>query len=376
MENLIVPNRVRVFKNIPLIIKRDFPKGDFKLNIKAGDEINLQTILGEGSAAAGFRTVHLAKDLGEDPKTALKFLRFALGQKVFEGELLALKEGVLGFSKKMLLVPDDGILDFYDEKSGDLRIKLIPKASRLISGTYGIIESVNISTGEIFIKTIGTVIYGIVGSGRERSGLLKVVGGAGGLVSSRQLNKSMRGQIIVGGGLVFMEALEQAINLGVAGIISGGINGRDYLSMAGGKWKFSSDHWVDVGLSLLVTEGFGSVTIGEDIFQVLMENNNKFAILDGNNHQVILPTSDQNSMIYIRKAQFKPLEKGNLEFKQLQKGDRVRVISPHFLGLQGVVEAIDQTSTKLPSGVESVMVTILTHQKKIRMPYVNLEVVG
>ena len=130
----------------------------------------------------------------------------------------------------------------------------------------------------------------------------------------------------------------------------------------------------------MVTEGFGAAPIGEDIFSLLQNYNESFVMLDGNRSRLILPINEQNSMIYIRKTglptklQADPSPEVGLW--PIREGVRVRIVSTPFLGLQGKVEAIDQTLTKLPSGLETYLVTVGSGSRKIRVPYSNLEVMA
>lgn len=59
---------------------------------------------------------------------------------------------------------------------------------------------------------------------------------------------------------------------------------------------------------------------------------------------------------------------------QLKAGLAVRVIAPALLGIQGVIETIDNSPTKIASGVSTYLVTVVTRQQKLRVPFENLEV--
>lgn len=378
MDNLIVPARLRIQKNQVILIHRELPGTNTKVHVKVGDEVSPQQLIGEGQTPAGFRVIHLAAELGETPKKAFSFLKVPIGKTVYTGELLAEKTGgIFGLGKKIITVPADGVIDIWEEKTGDLRIKLLPKLVKEVSGVYGVVEQINLAAHLVSIRTMAIVIYGLLGSGKERSGILKVYGAAHDLISSKQITSTLRGKILVGGSLVFSEALEKALSYGILGIISGGMNTRDYKSVVGGRWNLTGEHWSDVGVSLMLTEGFGSVTLGQDIFTILQEYDGHFVLIDGNKSTLILPSRNQNSIIDIRKAKVTQIvsRDNRLRDTTLHIGDKVRIIAPPYLGVQGTVESIDQTVTKLPSGISVVMVTVAALLKKIRVPYLNLEVI-
>lgn len=379
-DQLVVATRLRVRKNIVTHIKRQMPMEKGRLHVVLGQEVSPGDVLGEGQTPMGFRTIHLTGELGDDPKKAILDLKRRIGQTIFQGELLAEKHDLFGLRKKMLLSPVDGVIDFYDGEKGNLRIKLIPKQVKLISSVYGIVDGVDAKTGTILIRSLVSAIYGVLGSGKEREGILKLIGSPEDLISSKQIAETTRGQILAGGAMVFPEALHKAVGLQVAGIISGGINASDFKTIKGGKLDVVRSDWSDVGLSLMVTEGFGSICMGDDVYTTLREHAGKVAILDGNRARLILPINDQSSMIYIRKTKLPPkavLEEGMVTGEaEVKVGVSVRVLSSPVLGSQGKVEAIDRTLSELPSGIKTFMVTVATKSRKLRVPYQNLEIVA
>lgn len=379
MDGLFINARIRIYREKVLHIHKRLPASLGKVNVVVGQEVSPGDVLGEGQTQVGFRTIHLTSELGIDPRQAALHLKRKLGQTIFQGELLAERKDLFGFRKKLLISPVDGVVDFIDEEKGNLRLKLVPKPIKLISGVCGVIDAINERNSDIVIRTLATVVYGILGSGREREGILKVVGSASDLIGTKQICEAMRGQIIVGGGLIFPEALQKAASCGVAGVVSGGINAGDFKAMAGEIIK-SSHRWSDVGLTIMVTEGFGSVIIGEDIFSILQRHNGKYAFLDGNNNRLILPINDQSSMICIRKTRL-PVNanaesRPDTETVGLKVGMAVRIVYGSAIGFQGAVETIDKSLTELPSGIKSYMVAVSGKRQKIMVPYQNLEAIG
>lgn len=378
MTQLLINSRIRVKEEAITKIRRSFLQGKGKIHVEAGQEVSPGDILGEGHEVAGFRTLAIALELGAPPGQAAKYLHCRLGQTVYRGELLAGRDRFFGIKKRIIMSPADGVLDSYDEKTGILRIRSLPKTVKLASGVYGIIDQVQASSGAVVIRTKASIIYGILGSGQERAGLLRVLDAADTLVGTRQVLPEDRGDILVGGSQVSLEALKQAMSYNVAGIISGGINLADFKKIAGGEWEPGKKHEGDVGISLLVTEGFGAVPIGPDIFSLLKRYNHKFALLDGGQARLVLPSDNPDSMIDIRKAkpdEVLPVDAVSpIEEEPLIVGARVRIVAPPQLGKQGTVEAIDRTATLLPSGA-SVCLATVAGQGKIRVPYLNLEII-
>lgn len=377
MDQLYISGRLRVCPKTVTHIKRILLGGKGTINVKVRQEVEPADILGEGEISSGFHIVNLSKELGVSPEKAPSYLKRQIGQTIFQGELLAQKTGLINFGKKNIIAPEDGVLDFYDATNGTLKIKLSVKKSKLVSGVYGIVDSVNQKTREIIIRTQATSIYGILGSGKEREGILKVLGPAEAFINGKQISADLKGKIIVGGSLIFPNTLISAMGVGVSGIITGGVNVADYRSMNGGKLAVFKQ-WSDIGTTILITEGFGMAPIGEDIFSILKSHNDRFAVIDGNNKRLILPTNKPESMIDTRKVKLPEIVyerlPGEIFDIELKVGGKVRILSPAFLGMQGVVESIDKSETKLASGVITYLVTV-SGQKKVRVPYQNLAMI-
>lgn len=380
MAQIFVNARARILKNTVIHVRRKIPSGKGKILVSEGQEVFPETVISEGHIFAGFRTIHLADELEISPKYASKYLKYKEGQNVYEGEILAQRNSLFGVIKKTVFVPDDGIVDLYDEKRGSLKLRIFPKTTKVVSGVHGLVDKIDTQANLVLIKSLVNVVFGIFGSGRNREGLLKILHSPEILVSSKQITPDLSSKIVVGGGMVFLDALQKLVALGAAGFVSGGVSAKDYRAMVGGNWNLYQKQWSDVGLTMLVTEGFGSAQIGQDIYSLLQVYDNKFVIIDGNRTMLILPINNQDSMMYIRRVSL-PITSSiafgpYLEVVDLKVGMRVRILMSPYLGIQGEVVGIDEAMSKLPSGIVAILVTVDTGRSKLRIPRDNLEAIG
>lgn len=375
---LSAPFRVRVEKDVIVRIYR-LLKGKGRLNVLKNQEVTPADIIGSSEFYTGFRTINLAKSLSVDPKEMERYLKRSLGERIYQGELLAYKSGGWFGGKKIIISPADGILDFLNLKTGEVRMKFLPKKVDLPSGVYGVVEAVNEERGLVIIRTQVSIIQGMFGSGRTRDGILRLISRREDLVTRAFISASLNEQILVGGSLIFKDAITAAISAGVNGLITGGINAKDYKSMAGGRLVFPKKLENDSGISLVVCEGFGSVPIGVDIYEILKQYNGRFVSVDGNNNIIRLPSFEGSSLIKVRNSHLPPLEnkfiEGTTQMVDLKKGLKVRIIGNSYLGEQGKIISIDQTETLLPSGIKTFLVTVETQRRKIKVPVANLEVI-
>lgn len=375
--------RVRVEKDIVIRIRRNL-NGKGRINVKLGQEVAPPDIIGTSQLLSGFRSLNLADLLSVSPNQIDKFLKKQIGQRVYKDELLAYKSGGVFGGKKIVTSPTDGILDFINSKTGEIKMTFLPKQVDLPAGVYGIVEYVNYDHGQVIIKTQVTRIHGIFGSGRSRDGNLVVLGSREGLLSRIEVSMKLEGHIIVGGSLIFKDGITEAISSNIHGIITGGINAKDYRGMAGGRLTFPHKLENDIGISVVVSEGFGSIPIGEDIYRALSEFDGKFVSLDGNRAMINLPSFQSKSIIKVKNTALPPISENtqNVEeegFKtrigELRIGMFVRVSGNKYAGEQGKVLAIDKIETVLPSGVKSYLVTLETKRRKIQVPVANVEII-
>jgi hypothetical protein len=366
--------RPRVVTNKCIFIKRSLP-GKGTITTLQSDEVSPQDILGTSLVVAGFSSINISKKLGVPPKIAESYLQKNMGSKVYKGELLALKSGL--FNKKVVVAPTDGILDYLDPVKGELRIKLNSKVLPLTAGVYGIVEKVDQERGEVLIKTMANQIFGIVGSGMERGGVLDIMPSSSSLINSAQIIPGMSRHILVGGSLVYGEAIKRAISFGITGLICGGISLGDYRSISGNISRIGMGS--EIGLSLVITEGFGPIPIGEDIRELLSKYHGRYIFIDGNSTIMTLPSTTADSILTLRKIslpqaslfRFKP----EVSMEDLEIGKNVRIVWPPFMGVQGKVVAIDEVPTTIESGISTFLLTLETKMKKIKVPFTNVELI-
>lgn len=380
---LSLPLRLRVEKDIVTYVVRAL-KGKGLLNVKVGQQLAPDDIIGSGVIASGFRNIDLASLLSVPPGEVEKYLTKKLNQRIYKGELLAYKKGGFFSGKKIVVSPTDGVLDFLNIKTGELKIAFLPKKTDLPAGVFGFVEKIDAEKGLVIIRTLVSRIYGMFGSGRARDGILRILGKKDNLISKAEIQTKYDGQVLVGGSLFFKDSISACISLGVSGIITGGINVDDYKGMAGGRLVFPKKLDNDIGIGIVVCEGFGSVPIGDDIFEILSEYEGKFVFIDGNKALISLPSFSSSSLLKIKSTRLAPQQSYELmqlqsyltETQELKPGLKVRIVGNSYLGEQGRVVFSDETQTLLPSGAKDYLVTVETKRRKLQVPVANLEIIG
>ncbi len=371
--------RVRIRPNVVTIIKRSLV-GKGKISVSRGQEVLPEDVIGKSLLSSGFRSINLTSLLGVAPGEVEKYLQKRPGQTLYKNELLAFKKGGVWGGKKIVTSPTDGLIESYNSATGELRMGFLPKNVDLPAAVYGVVESVDNERGQVLIKTETTQMLGLFGSGRIRDGILKFLKVRSGLIDDAQINQGLSAHIVVGGALVYSNAISALLAVGAKGFVTGGMNAKDYRAMAGGHLQFPRKMGTDIGISLIAFEGFGSIPVGEDIISVLQKHDDKFAILDGNSARLYLPSYDKDSMIRVKKTALPSMNAlvdppPEIVAVEVKVGQRARVVVPPFQGGQGKIVYLDKTPTALPSGVRTYLVTLETKSRKIKVPFTNIEII-
>lgn len=352
-------------------------QGRGSISVAVNQEVKPSDIIGSSNVASGFRILDLAQMLGVSASQVGKYLKRSLGQRIYQGELLAYKEGGIFGGKKTVIAPTDGILDYLNIQTGEMKMTLLPKKVDLPAGVFGIVEAIDNERGKVTIKAQVSRISGMLGCGKNRDGILEIVGQREDLIIKAAVSPKSAGHILVGGSLIYKDAISSAISCGIAGVIIGGINAKDYKSMAGGRLIFPKKLENDIGISIVVCEGFGSIPIGLDIYEILSKYNGRFVSIDGNKGIIDLPSFESSSLNKVKATHLPPdsMDENITSEIELKPGLRVRIVGNSYPGEQGKVLSIDQSTTALPSGISVILATIETKRRKIKVPVVNLEVI-
>ncbi|MEK7617123.1 MAG: hypothetical protein AAB414_03645 [Patescibacteria group bacterium] len=373
-----VQRRVRIEKDIIARIYRTLP-GKGKLSVALGQEVIPEEIIGTGQFSSGFRILNLSNLLEVPPGEIKKYLTKQINSRIYNGELLAYKKGWLLKKARVVTCPVDGILDFINEEVGEIRITRLPEKMNLPAGVYGVIEAFDQNLGQVVIRTQVSRIYGLCGTGKMRDGILHVLTKKYDLAGRSMISAKFDGSILVNGSLISKDTIMAGISDGVNGIITGGINASDYKSIAGGRLIFPKKLENDIGISIVVCEGFGAQALGEDIYELLSTFEDRFIQLDGNSATVNLPSYQSSCMNRIRKHKLsddQTLSLTDTQLVDLKIGARVRVVGPSYSAEQGQIISIDKSKTLLSSKVSAYLVTIETARRKIRVPANNVEYLG
>ncbi len=227
----------------------------------------------------------------------------------------------------------------------------------------------------VVIETVATFVQGILGVGGERVAELRMaVDSPDAVVDGSNLEDGLRGKIAVGGRLATRSALDRAKEIGLAGLVVGGVSSEDIDRLLGYPLGVAITGQEDTPFTLVLTEGFGEIRMAQRTFELLRSREGAKASIDGATQiragvvrpEVVIPFGDG-------------LAAGAAEdaaSEGVRAGDTVRIIrEPHFGRLAQVI-ALPPELTRIETEAHVRVVTVQTEDGvRVTLPRANVELI-
>jgi len=345
-----------------------------RVEVKVGDRVRWDQIVARTDLPGRVEMINLASKLGLDAAELPSRLLKKEGEDIEKGEILAYSKGFLGYFKAPFRSPITGKLESVSKATGQVILRRPPQPLDIKAYVDGIVEEVEEDQG-VTIKTFGSLIQGIFGLGGETSGVLEiVVSGPDATLSVAELHSGHSGKVLVIGKIATAAIVRRAAELGVSALIAGGIDDSDVRELLGYDLGVAITGNEKLGVTLMVTEGFGPLGIASKTFQLLKSREGRRASVSGATQiraGVIRPEIFVTDLDGDGEKQ--AIEPPDLE---LALGVPVRLIrEPHF-GELGKVVGLPVHHTLIPSGAKVRVAEIeLSGGVTMTLPRANLELI-
>jgi hypothetical protein len=279
MGQAYVPG-LKVTKRTLLHKERRLPlKG--KVLVQPGEKVQAETVVAKTDLPGRVELVNVANQLGIEPQAVKKAMRKKEGEKVTKGEILAQNVGLFGLFKSQCQSPITGFVETISDDTGKVTLREDPIPVELKAFVEGEVESILPEEG-IVLRTWGAYVQGIFGIGGETWGKLSVVATSPDeILDERKIFPNFSGAILVGGSLVTLSALKKGVDVGVKGIVVGGIDDQDLKDFLGYDLGVAITGTENKGITLVITEGFGKIRMAEKTFKLLKECEGRLASING-----------------------------------------------------------------------------------------------
>lgn len=304
--------------------------------VQVGSVVAPDTVVARTELPGNVQTVNLAGQLGIDPRKVGDSLLSPVGTVVRKGETIARASTMFGLLTNGVDAPADGVIESVSPVTGQLILREPPIPVEVNAYVAGVVAEVLPGEG-VVVEAEGAFLQGIFGVGGETFGPLEcVVAGPDEELRPSDLRAEHRGRVVVGGAWVSHDTLLRAREVGVAAVVVGGFDDADLRRLLGHDLGVAITGSEEIGLTLVITEGFGRIPMAARTWQLLERRGGEVASVSGATQiragvmrpEIVVPRADGAASAGVA------AESGGLEV-----GSLVRVIrAPHFGRIGRVVE--------------------------------------
>lgn len=325
-----------------------------EISVRVGQDVNPTQIVARTKREQGFTVLNGSELLGVAPDQVSRYLTVEEGATVRKGEPLLLQKGRFG-RKKQVVAPFSGILG--QVRHGFLLFQRRPRMLELRAMLSGTVSQV-IGNRGVRISTMGTLVQGVWGSGREGYGQIRIFTSSTKGVPSENEFHDARGAIVVAGHLPTEKLIEAAEEYGARGFIVGSVTMDVYLTAR------------NYSIPVLVTDGVGQRPMTKPIYALLNKMQGEEACIlarpmDGHRPEMIIPRLNA-----VPDVEELPLD------IPLSRGQRVRILqAPHHSKIGTVVHVFSHPrSTAIGLNTSGANVALADGQI-IFVPKNNLDII-
>ena len=344
--------------------------------VKVGDTIEAEDVIARTELPGNVQTMNVANKLSVLPEDIERHMTVKLGGWADKDEIIAETKTFFGLFTSRCRMPVGGTIESVSSITGQviIREKAIPvEVNAFVDG-----KVVEVFENEgVLMETDASFVQGIFGVGGEVSGPLHVVASRPDeVLTPGQITPDMKGKILLAGSLITMEVFNKARDVGAKGIIAGGLGDADLRNLLGYDLGVAITGSEDMGLTLVVTEGFGQMTMADKTFDLLKSKDGVKTSMSGATQiragvirpEVVIPFSETEQVDETLMARTATMG--------LQTGSPIRVIRQPYFGHLGSVKDLPSEPTVLDSGSKArVLVVQFDDGSDAVVPRANVELI-
>ena len=340
--------------------------------VEAGDRVGPDTVVAETHLPGPVHNVNVANALAIAPEDVPECVRRQAGDAVEEGDLIAESKGIFGFLKSSVRSPVRGTIELVSEVTGQVLIREPATPVRINAYIDGRVAELLPGEG-VVVETEGACIQGIFGIGGEvHAPIHRIADSPDAEVDVDLIDERCAGRIVCGGAMISLDALRKLIEVGASGLVVGGMEYHDIGELLGYQIGVAVTGGEDIGLTVVVTEGFGRLPMAERTFELIRSFQGHLASMSGATQiraGVIRPEIIIESDGGAGQSE-NPPQSG----RGLVAGSLVRLIRAPWFGEIATVVSLPEQPARLPTGaVARVLEARRPNGETVTVPRANVE---
>ena len=362
---------LKVLKNTKVNKERLLPlKGE--VHVDVNDLVKAEKIVASTEIPGNVNMINLSNELNVDPKQIHEYVLIKEGDYVSKDQIIAQNKGLFGLFKSEVKSPIDGQIMNISNVTGQVVISEKPLPINVDAYIPGAVEKIFDKEG-VRINSIGTFIQGIIGIGGEKKGQIKcLVNDETEKIKISTIKEDLKGKIIVCGSYIDHEIYSKAKEMQVNGIVCGGVDYNTISKILGYSLGVAITGTENT-TTLIITEGFGEVNMAKRTFDLLKENENKIASINGATQ---IRAGVLRPEIFIESEEKETSKDFTEQDLVISEGSKVRVIREPFFGRLGVITKLPYELLEMKSETKVRVAEVQFDDKSVEIiPRANLEVI-
>lgn len=369
-------------KELVLVRKRRILPLAGEVAVREKTVVQPDTVVARTMIPGNPTVINLAEKFGLEPGVdeVAYYMRKKSGESIKQGEILARSSALFGLFKKEVPSPIDGVVENVSSMTGLVVLREPPIPVELKAYIPGVVTRVLPKEGCV-IETPAAFIQGIFGIGGETHGVLKVVE-APSMMTEEMVTPDLAGKIVVAPNSVSIAALKKAVQVGVKGVVTSCVDERELSEFMGYEIGVAITGTEEVGLTLVVTEGFGrDMPMSKNTFRILKDFEGRLTCINGATQiragvmrpEVIIPrkVDDPSSLTDYDVEDTQAVSEG------LRPGILIRVIREPYFGAIGHVTGLPPELQVVETGSRvRVLEAELEDGRRVVVPRANVEIIS
>lgn len=344
--------------------------------VEVGQEVRPDDIVARTTLPGEANLVNVAGLLSLEPEEVPGAMLKKVGDAVAKDEPIASAKSFFGLFKSVAKAPMDGVVEDVNKITGQVLLRGEPIPVQVRAYLRGEVKEILPEEGCV-VETYGTLVQGIFGVGGETHGrLVMACRSADQRLDEELIKPEHKGCIIVGGNLVTAGALKKAVSLGVRGVVVGGFHDQDLKDFLGYDLGVAITGHEKLGITLVVTEGFGEVDMAGKTFQVLGDHEGEDASMNGAT-QIRAGVIRPEVVIPMPKTGNAATQSDSAASHGLEIGTTIRVIRVPYFGRIGKVTDLPSEPASLESESKARVLRVLLDgdAEAVIVPRANVELI-
>jgi len=343
-----------------------------RVHVEVGQAVRAQEVVASTELPGSITMVNVAAEMNVGPEEVPRWMVKQPGDAVTAGEVIAEARAFFGLMHSLCRSPVDGVIESVSAVTGQVAIRGAPTPVELTAYLDGTVTHVYPDEG-VVVETPCALVQGIFGFGGETYGPLRMaVSGPHEVLDADSVDEAFRGAIIVGGALATLAALRRAVEVGAVAVVVGGMEDTDADVLLGYPLGVAITGHERIGLTVVLTEGFGRIPMADRTFRILAAREGRPASVNGAT-QIRAGVLRPEVIIAEESAPETPAEAPE---GRLEAGRTVRLIrDPYFGALATVLELPPEPAQIETEAHVRVVKLRLQNGREVVVPRANVELI-